>query len=143
MGAFAPFHLLEVDPDIFGLEVAEGNFLAGEAEVRRAAGDAFGLVGGRNTRVERFQQRLERRAVSVLSGVALLEFALDLSAVSINRGCGHASLPTEDQSRGEDSYHKGNGRAIPIWRAGATAQEASRGNRPRTQNLVDKKKELS
>ena len=49
VGAFAPFHLLQVDPDIFGLEVPEGNFLAGEAEVRRTAGDALGLVGGRDT----------------------------------------------------------------------------------------------
>jgi hypothetical protein len=42
---------------------------------------------------------LEGRAVSVLRGIALFQFALDLSAVIVNRTSNHDSLPGQTTSR--------------------------------------------
>lgn len=35
--------------DILGLNVAEGNLVAGDVEIRSAASDALGLVGSRDS----------------------------------------------------------------------------------------------
>ena len=66
--------------------------LAENHKIGSAAFDALGLVGGGDAGREGLNQRLERRAVSVLGGIPGLQLSLDLSAVNVYRTGGHESL---------------------------------------------------
>ncbi|WP_199755292.1 hypothetical protein [Extensimonas vulgaris] len=76
---------VEMDAHVLGLDVTQRQHAARDDEVGRAAIDALGLVGSlygalgvlasarTGLRAHGFEQRLERRAVRVLGGIADLE----------------------------------------------------------------------
>ena len=83
-----PLDLAQVDVAVLGFHIAnrlrDSPALAAcprNHEIRRAAGDALGLVCGRDTYDGAFQQRLERRPVRVLRGVAGGQVGTQLSEV--------------------------------------------------------------
>jgi len=59
--------------------------VAGNHIVGSAAFNPLGLIGCGHSRYKGFNQRLERRAVGVLSRVACLKLSLNLAAVCTNR----------------------------------------------------------
>ena len=73
---------LEVRADVLALDVADGDAVALDDEVGRAVGRVRGLVDGvRTVAAQRLQQRLHRRAVAVLGGLAAGAFPFQRLAV--------------------------------------------------------------
>jgi len=77
----AALHLIEVDADILGLDMPDRHTIARDVEIRGAAGDAAGLVGGDDAGVNGFEQRLQRRAVRMLGGVTALDIRAQVAYV--------------------------------------------------------------
>jgi hypothetical protein len=82
-------------PGILGFHVAQGQQATGEDEIGRAAGNAPGFIGGPDLwAAQRFQQRLERRAMRVLRGIARLDRLLQRAQIGFEIVRGHrARLP--------------------------------------------------
>jgi hypothetical protein len=100
--------------------VAQRDILASNAEVRRAAGNALGFIGGGYPRGEGFKQIFQRRTMGVLGGVACLKLALDLSAINVDRAGGDDSPALWTAQDLRYLYHIVNRRAITFWPGGLT-----------------------
>ena len=88
---------VERDADIFGLHIAQGKQATGDDVVRRAAGDALGLVGGQYVGraglcAYGFKQAFECGAVGVLGGVAGLDVGGNGIEVGFEWGLRHGRM---------------------------------------------------